>query len=144
MPDCLQCGRNVERLLDGLCGICDVTAHRRGPGFVGRQYPNEVNPDTYEPAKEMSIGIKSLIDHPDPRQRISEETAARFMKTLVAPAEQVEQARKQAGPMYAEYQRANDEMIRRQEDDIRSEEKRAKEKLVSVIREKTVTGLTTP
>lgn len=140
MPNCEHCSRTVDRLIDGLCGICDITVARKAPGVIGQDYPNEVNPDKYEPAKEMELAIKKLQDHPDPRHRFSYQEAARFQKTLIRPAAQREAFEKQHADYFRQTRKVSDQMVLEGEQQIRQEVKREKEKLIKLVKEASVVG----
>ena len=138
--DCGNCGKDVQRLIDGLCGICDITVARRAPGLIGQEHDNQVDPDVYDPAKEMKLGMKALERHPDPRQRLTTAEARRLEKTLVKPAEAVQAARKDAGEAYTRHLEHNDLMVKTQEKEIALEAEQKKDKLIKLMRMATVVG----
>lgn len=80
---CARCPRDVEKLFtfpgcDGpVCGCCQISLARQFPGVHGFAYSgNQVNPKEMDEVKEIDATLKAFSDHPDPRQRFTDQEAA--------------------------------------------------------------------
>ena len=80
---CSRCPRDVDKLFtfegyDGpVCGCCQISLARRFPGVHGFEYTgNQVNPNEMDEVKEIDATLKAFSDHPDPRQRFTDDEAA--------------------------------------------------------------------
>lgn len=141
MPNCKSCGRSVGRLIDGrVCGICDIQAAGKAPGFIGRDYRGQINPDFHQEAKELEIGLTQLENHPDPKQRISSAEAARFKQTLVRPAQMNDAFNVKNKDQIQRSKDVSAEAVRDGESQIRSEAAATKHKLGGLLGMASVVG----
>ena len=74
-----------------VCGCCSCTLARQGPGFVGRDYPNQRDPYNYNAAKDQHLAIKYMADTPDYHpNHIDDRTAARWDMLFTWHADSIE------------------------------------------------------
>ena len=140
MPNCGSCRKPVGRLLNGLCGICDIKSGGHGPGIVGKEYVNQINSEVYDPAKEMRLGMKALEHHKDPNQRLTTQEAKRLERTLIRPAEVQGAFKKKHADFFRRADRHNTSEVKSQEAEMRAGAMKSRDKLTKLVGIASVVG----
>lgn len=131
MPICGNklCQTEVDKLHDGLCGLCDATKHRRAPGHVGRDYRGQVDPDNFDAGKEMEMGMKAEEE----AGRLKGKLADRFKRGMLAQVKAESAALKKHSDVVQRMRSEADQAIRDGEANMRKETEQAKGKFIETV-----------